>query len=55
MFKVTYLRDSLYFESFEDVKSYFSHPEALDLDELMEKLEADANALDVPVPSIEVI
>lgn len=42
MIKATYLMDVIYFDSFDEVKKYYVHEEAEDIDELNEILKKNS-------------
>lgn len=52
MYKVTYLKDTVYFNSFDELKHYF-WKNADSLDELVEALKKEYDGMEIP--KIEVV
>ena len=48
MIKVEYLGDVSYFDSFEEVKNYYNHEEAKNIEELQDILIDEANGMVAP-------
>lgn len=44
-----YLRDKIYFDSFEEAKEYYGHNEAKDIDDLNGILESEAEGMASPI------
>lgn len=49
MFKATYLGDMIYFDTFDEVKKYYNHDEADDIDELNEILKKESDGMVSPL------